>query len=131
MVKLPYVFADNALFMGDSNIEVKGKALADSKISVEIRSVNGVFFSAETVADAEGDFAVNMKCPESSFVKYERVFNDGEELVLKNILFGELWLASGQSNMEMPNIEQPDFPEYLNNISFDTVRTDRMDTRPA
>ena len=29
-------------------------------------------------------------------------FNDGEKLTLKNILIGEVWICSGQSNMEMP-----------------------------
>lgn len=129
MIKLPHIFADNALFMGGAILKINGKAFFDSKVSVEIRSDKGVFSSGETVADAEGNFAVEINCPESSFEKYEIVFNDGDELVLKNILFGELWLASGQSNMEMPNSEQPDYPEYLDGMSYDTVRTYRMDTR--
>lgn len=33
---------------------------------------------------------------------YEITFNDGELLTLKNILIGEVWFCSGQSNMEMP-----------------------------
>ena len=33
---------------------------------------------------------------------YEITFNDGEKTTLKNILIGEVWFCSGQSNMEMP-----------------------------
>lgn len=33
---------------------------------------------------------------------YTITFSDGEELTLKNILIGEVWFCSGQSNMEMP-----------------------------
>ncbi len=130
-MKLPSVFADNALFMGGSDLEIQGVAKSDSVVNAAIRSGEKIFSTAETVADCQGNFRLVLKCPESSFERFEIVLDDGEETVLKNILFGELWLASGQSNMEMPNGEQPDFPEYLEGISFDTVRTYRIDTSPA
>ena len=33
---------------------------------------------------------------------YTMTFSDGEKTELTNILLGEVWIASGQSNMEMP-----------------------------
>ena len=33
---------------------------------------------------------------------YDIVFSDGEKLTVRNVLIGEVWFASGQSNMEMP-----------------------------
>ena len=33
---------------------------------------------------------------------YEISFDDGSKTVLKNVMIGEVWICSGQSNMEMP-----------------------------
>ena len=33
---------------------------------------------------------------------YQIVFNNGEVTNLKDVLIGEVWVCSGQSNMEMP-----------------------------
>ena len=53
-------------------------------------------------ADAEGRWLVSVKTPAAGYTPYEITFDDGEPLTLKNILVGEVWLASGQSNMQMP-----------------------------
>ena len=37
-----------------------------------------------------------METPEASFTPYSITISDGEEVVLNNILIGEVWLASGQ-----------------------------------
>ena len=43
-----------------------------------------------------------VETPAAGYTPYEITFDDGEKTTLKNILIGEVWLASGQSNMEMP-----------------------------
>ena len=41
-----------------------------------------------------------VETPAAGYTPYEITFDDGEKTTLKNILIGEVWLASGQSNME-------------------------------
>ena len=52
-------------------------------------------------ADSKGDFKVKVKTPKAGG-PYYIAFSDGSEMLeLNNILIGEVWICSGQSNMEM------------------------------
>ncbi|MCS3332258.1 sialate O-acetylesterase [Bacteroides thetaiotaomicron] len=51
--------------------------------------------------DRNGQWTLALPTPEAGG-PYTITFSDGEELTLKNILIGEVWFCSGQSNMEMP-----------------------------
>lgn len=53
-------------------------------------------------ADASGRWSLSVPTPAGSQEAYTVTLSDGEPLVLDNVLVGEVWLASGQSNMEMP-----------------------------
>jgi sialate O-acetylesterase len=52
-------------------------------------------------SNASGEFTAMVKTP-SAGGPYQITFSDGEKLVLKDVLIGEVWLCSGQSNMEIP-----------------------------
>ncbi|MDR2086116.1 MAG: sialate O-acetylesterase [Dysgonamonadaceae bacterium] len=51
--------------------------------------------------DAGGKWSIRVKTPTAGG-PYSISISDGKELTLKNILIGEVWICSGQSNMEMP-----------------------------
>ena len=53
-------------------------------------------------ANNEGKWVAVIKTPEANYTPRTITITDGEEVVLRDILIGEVWLASGQSNMEMP-----------------------------
>lgn len=54
-------------------------------------------------ADSDGNWCVSVATPAGSYKTYSMtVKGDGETIRIKDILVGEVWLASGQSNMEMP-----------------------------
>ena len=53
-------------------------------------------------ADADGKWKARIKTPVASYQPYSIAISDGEEKVLNNVLIGEVWFCSGQSNMEMP-----------------------------
>ena len=55
----------------------------------------------ETLADKEGRWKLSVRTPEAGG-PYELTLTDGGKLVLKNVMIGEVWICSGQSNMEMP-----------------------------
>lgn len=52
-------------------------------------------------ADKKGDWKVCVATPAASFESYDITISDGEPLAVHNVLVGEVWLASGQSNMGM------------------------------
>lgn len=55
----------------------------------------------KTSADTEGRWSVRLATPEAGG-PYSIKIDDGEPVVLDDILIGEVWVCSGQSNMEMP-----------------------------
>ncbi len=71
-----------------------------------------------------GNFCVTLKTPPASFLEYTLKVKAGEEeFSADNILFGELWLASGQSNMQMSNSQQPEWgDEFKSFLSRRRIR---------
>ena len=98
-VELTPLFTDNMVFQQNCQAPVWGKAAPGAAVSVT-PSWNGKTY--RTTAGADGCWSVKIDTPKGSFKKYTLTISDGEPVVLKSILVGEVWLASGQSNMQMP-----------------------------
>lgn len=97
-VKLPSFFTDNMVLQQKSAVPFWGQATANT--SVEVTS-SWDKKSYTVKSDAKGNWGVSLKTPVFGG-PYSITINDGDTLQLKNILIGEVWLCSGQSNMEMP-----------------------------
>ena len=98
-VELTPLFTDNMVFQQNCQAPVWGKAAPGATVSVT-PSWNGKTY--KTTADAHGKWTVKIDTPKGSFKKYSVTISDGEPVVLQNVVVGEVWLASGQSNMQMP-----------------------------
>ena len=94
---LPAVFSDNMVLQQNSNAAIWGKADAGSKILIE----SSWGKSAETVADKYGKWKTEIQTPPAGGPFELKIKTDKEEITYKNVLIGEVWLCSGQSNMEM------------------------------
>lgn len=97
-VKLPYVFGNNMVLQQQTDAAIWGWTKAGSIVSVT-PGWNKVKYTAK--ADASGKWKTTIATP-SAGGPYDIVISDGTPLTLTNILIGEVWLCSGQSNMEMP-----------------------------
>ncbi len=97
-IKLPSVFCDNMVLQQQTQAAIWGKASKNSTVSVST-SWNGKSYSAK--ASADGSWKVKVTTPKAGG-PYEITVSDGKALKLKNVLIGEVWVCSGQSNMEMP-----------------------------
>lgn len=97
-VKLPSFFTDNMVLQQKSAVPFWGQAIANTTVKVT-SSWDKKSYTAK--ADATGNWSVSLKTPVFGG-PYSITINDGDNLELKNILIGEVWLCSGQSNMEMP-----------------------------
>lgn len=98
-VSLPSIFTDNMVLQQQSDVPLWGKADADEKVNVST-SWNGQVY--ETKAGSDGKWTVKVKTPAAGFTPYEISIKGRNTISLKNILIGEVWVCSGQSNMEMP-----------------------------
>ena len=98
-VELTPLFSDNMVFQQSCKAPVWGKAAPGAVVTVT-PSWNGKSYRA--TAGPDGNWSVKIDTPKGGFKKYNVTISDGDPLVLQNVLVGEVWLASGQSNMQMP-----------------------------
>ncbi|RHR39045.1 sialate O-acetylesterase [Parabacteroides sp. AF18-52] len=98
-VRLATIFSDNMVLQQQSEVAVWGWARPNTNISVS-GSWNKKSYSAKS--DATGYWKIKIQTPAASYTPYTLTVSDGKAVGLKNILIGEVWLCSGQSNMEMP-----------------------------
>ncbi len=107
------LFAQNkdAIFAGEG-----GKP--GSIIKVQLLSENALpIKSGDTKVSDDGTFEVSFVAPPGSYKEYTVVLTEDGELFakLEKIVFGELWLASGQSNMMFPLGQSIKGLEMMNN----------------
>ncbi|MDR2384953.1 MAG: sialate O-acetylesterase [Tannerella sp.] len=98
-IKLPAIFSDNMVLQQQSQVAVWGWTKANTGVKVT-GSWNGKSYSARS--DDKGYWKVKIQTPTGGFTPYTLTVSDGKTITLKNILIGEVWVCSGQSNMEMP-----------------------------
>lgn len=97
-VILPPVIGDNMVLQQQTSAAIFGKAEPGRKVSVKT-SWNRK--TVRTVADDKtGKWLVYVQTPAAGG-PYEITISDGDKTVLHDVLIGEVWFASGQSNMEM------------------------------
>lgn len=98
LLELPALFTDHMVLQREAEVSVWGKT--GSGGSVSVRGSWGA--EAEATADAEGNWMASLSTPEAGG-PYELRIDAGDTAVnIQDVMIGEVWLASGQSNMEMP-----------------------------
>lgn len=97
-VKLPSIFTDNMVFQQQAECAVWGWAKAGSTVTV---APSWGKLKYTTKVDAAGKWRLKVKTPAAGG-PFELTVSDGTPVKLKNVLVGEVWLCTGQSNMEMP-----------------------------
>ena len=91
---------DHMVLQQNAEAAVWGYASPGSTITVT-PSWDGKAYLAK--ADARGHWTAYLKTPQAGYDVYSiSVKGDGDKIVISDVLVGEVWLASGQSNMEIP-----------------------------
>lgn len=94
------IFAsDMVLQQQQASLPLWGTATPNKQVSIST-SWNKQIYT--TRADQQGRWKTTITTPKAGGGPCTITLNDGEPTVLKNILIGEVWICSGQSNMEMP-----------------------------
>ena len=99
-IELPEIIGDNMVLQQQTNAHLWGKATPKATVTISV-SWSGEKFT--TRADKEGHWLVSVPTPAASKDEQTIVIEEnGEQTVISRVLIGEVWFASGQSNMEMP-----------------------------
>ncbi|TZF83220.1 sialate O-acetylesterase [Pedobacter sp. BS3] len=97
-VKLPAFIGDNMVLQQQSQAKLWGWSKANSTVNIETSWDHKRY---KATSDTKGSWTVKVSTPIAGG-PYNITFNDGETLTLSNVMIGEVWFCSGQSNMGMP-----------------------------
>lgn len=97
-LSVPALFSDHMVLQQKSKAPIWGKDSPGSKVEIVV-SWSGKSYSALT--NREGKWQTTVETPAAGG-PYQIVINGSERITLSNVLIGEVWICSGQSNMEMP-----------------------------
>lgn len=93
-VTLPNIFSDAMVFQRDQANRVWGRADANEEVTVSLGEQ-----SQTTTADAQGNWQVMLEAMPATSEPLEMTVKGNNEISVKDILVGEVWICSGQSNM--------------------------------
>ena len=97
-IELSNLFSDNMVLQQESHVNIWGKAKKNQELII-YTSWSGKI--VRTIVKDDGSWEVKIKTPSAGGPYNIQVTCDGETKTINNVLIGEVWLASGQSNMEM------------------------------
>jgi sialate O-acetylesterase len=123
-LELPAIFGDNMVVQQKTETPIWGKASAGENI--EITSTWGEKTTLK--AKNNGEWMAKIKTPEAGGSYELTIKGKNSEITFKNVLIGEVWLCSGQSNMEMPLMGWPpldtikDSEEEIKNACHPEIR---------
>lgn len=95
-VRVPSLFGDNMVLQRGERARVWGTATAGERVTVRVAGL-----TARASADARGRWQTFVG-PLKAGGPFELTVEGSNRLVFKNVLVGEVWVCSGQSNMEWP-----------------------------
>ena len=121
-VTLPQLFQSGMVMQRGKPMPVWGKAEAGQQITIRWQKK-----PYTTVADQEGRWRIDLPKTKAGG-PYELVIGDGtDEIRLTDVLVGDVWLCSGQSNIDV-TIERvyPQYPDEIDHFSNDKIRLFRV-----
>lgn len=97
-VKMPAFFDSNMVLQQNTDAKMWGTANASATVTIT-PSWSAQSYSAK--AGKDGKWSITFPTPAAGG-PYTVTVSDGTPVTLDNVMLGEVWLCSGQSNMEMP-----------------------------
>ena len=96
-IRLPAIFGDHMVLQQQTDAAIWGMATPKQAVNV-VASWDNESYS--TKSDKEGNWKLKVKTPAAGG-PYTISISDGASITLNNVLIGEVWICSGQSNMQM------------------------------
>lgn len=118
-LKLPAVFSDHMLLQQQAEVKVWGWAQPSSSITVE-GSWNKSKVSTKT--GENGRWEAKLQTSKAGGPFTLKISNKKESIQIKDVLLGEVWVASGQSNMGFSLSESENGPATIANADHPKIR---------
>ncbi|HEY8659777.1 MAG TPA: sialate O-acetylesterase [Hanamia sp.] len=116
-IRLPRLVRDSMILQRDTKVKIWGWASPGEKIKIDF--LNKKY---KIVADAKGNWKINLS-PMKPGGPYTMKIDGNNHLLLNNILIGDVWLCSGQSNMEhQMKLHQEKYRTEIANANYPEIR---------
>lgn len=101
MIKINGYFTDGCVIQADSEFSIAGKTAPLAEVRADLCEKETLSFCVR--ADENGDFSVLIPPVKGGLSTYSMIFYvDGvKEKTIRDVLFGDVWLGAGQSNLEL------------------------------
>jgi len=118
-VRLPSVISGHMVLQQNSKANIWGWADPGEKVSV--KGSSKWMFNKAITADKNGKWKIAIATPKAGG-PYEITIKAKNVIVLKDILIGEVWLCSGQSNMSFSLNKSEKANSYVPNANYPDIR---------
>ncbi|MBE3069474.1 MAG: 9-O-acetylesterase, partial [Planctomycetes bacterium] len=127
-VRLPTVFSEHMVLAREMAVPVWGWADAGEKVTVKFADQ-----TKTATAGADGKWMVRLDALKAADAPAEMTVTDGagKATVVKDVLVGEVWLGSGQSNMEMGVGGCLEVDKVAKEAQYPAIRMFIVDKKPA
>ena len=116
-VRLPAIFSDHMVLQAGTPFRIWGWAEPEEQVTVEIAGR-----SQTTVTDSSGEWRVELQPLEHSASASTLTVRGRNTITVGDVLIGQVWLGSGQSNMQLPVSGAKDFNTEKKTARFPEIR---------
>ena len=122
-IKLPSIIASNMVLQRNTSVKIWGWATPGEKISIKASWISEIL---KITASENGRWEIAIKTTLSKESQSIQLKSSESNINLENILFGEVWVCSGQSNMRMPLKGYTGQPTFEGNLSVATSKNTNL-----
>jgi len=115
-VRMPLLFSDGMVLQRNKPIPVWGWADANEKVEVHFNKQ-----TKSIIADKNGKWMIKLDA-EKAGGPFELIITGKNKIVIANVLVGEVWICSGQSNMEFQVFKTMNAAEEINDSNYPMIR---------
>ena len=120
-VRLPKLISDGMVLQRDKELTLWGWASPDEKIEIDFKN-----HQYKTVTDSDGKWQVQLPS-QSPGGPFKMKISASNQIEINDILIGDVWLCSGQSNMELPiSRVEPKYRDEIKRINNTGIRQFRV-----
>lgn len=124
-VRLPNLFSDHMVLQRDKVIKVWGRAGAGEEVKVVLAGK-----SADATTAADGRWKVELPAMKAGG-PHELTVTGANRVKIADILIGEVWVCSGQSNMEFELKWAKDAPQEIKDADYPQIRLLHVPRTPS
>ena len=122
-IKLPSIIASNMVLQRNTSVKIWGWATPEEKITIKASWISETL---KVTTPGNGRWEITIKTTLSKESQTIQLKSTESNINLENILFGEVWICSGQSNMRMPLKGYTGQPTFDGNLSVATSKNNNL-----